>query len=141
MDSFSTEVIMASFGLDASRIDQVDGVSPIALRRDELEASVLRVWMEVLDVREIGLDDNFFDLGGDSLQMIRIVSRVLAISGVRIPLREFFDAPSARGNVQSLCAHGRFASEDPSVSMSTPALAESLRGDESPGPMEPDKED
>ena len=42
--------------------------------RDEVERRLVEVWEEVLEVEGIGVDDNFFDLGGDSSKAIRIFS-------------------------------------------------------------------
>lgn len=52
------------------------------------------VWCEVLGPERVGLDDNFFDLGGDSTSALRIASKLSAIFDVDIPLRTVFDAQS-----------------------------------------------
>ncbi|SDW03816.1 amino acid adenylation domain-containing protein [Marininema mesophilum] len=44
--------------------------------QDEIESTVAKVWQEVLGVQEIGLHENFFDVGGNSLKMIRLLSRL-----------------------------------------------------------------
>lgn len=49
-----------------------DRVSP----RNPLEERVSEIWTEVLQVEDIGIRENFFDLGGDSLEATKIVSRV-----------------------------------------------------------------
>ncbi|MED2590303.1 phosphopantetheine-binding protein, partial [Bacillus thuringiensis] len=41
---------------------------------DELETTVADVWKEVLGVEKVGLYDNFFDVGGNSLKMVRLFS-------------------------------------------------------------------
>ncbi|MDC7777729.1 non-ribosomal peptide synthetase/type I polyketide synthase [Bacillus cereus] len=43
---------------------------------DELETTVADVWKEVLGVEKVGLYDNFFDVGGNSLKMVRLFSRL-----------------------------------------------------------------
>ena len=48
----------------------------------------------MLDVRPIGIHDNFFDLGGHSLSAIRVVSRVFEQHQLEIPLRSLFQSPT-----------------------------------------------
>jgi Cys-tRNA(Pro) deacylase len=47
------------------------------------------VWREVLGVERVGIHDNFFDLGGDSIQSIRVVSRLREV-GIRTTPKDFF---------------------------------------------------
>nr|WP_258957390.1 non-ribosomal peptide synthetase [Bacillus wiedmannii] len=44
--------------------------------RDEIELCVARVFEEILGIERIGIDDSFFELGGDSIKAIRIVSKL-----------------------------------------------------------------
>ncbi|NMN98649.1 amino acid adenylation domain-containing protein [Nocardiaceae bacterium YC2-7] len=62
------------------------------------ERAVADVFAAVLGVERVGSDDNFFDLGGNSLTATRTVARVNAALGTRIGVLELFDAPT----VQSL---------------------------------------
>ena len=43
-----------------------------------LEGALVRIWREVLEVRGLGVHDNFFDVGGHSLLAMRLVSRITA---------------------------------------------------------------
>jgi amino acid adenylation domain-containing protein/non-ribosomal peptide synthase protein (TIGR01720 family) len=56
------------------------------------EAQVAAIWQQVLGVERIGRDDRFFALGGHSLKATQIVSRILRQLGVKVSLREFFEA-------------------------------------------------
>ncbi|WP_246561341.1 acyl carrier protein [Streptomyces roseirectus] len=56
--------------------------------------AVADVWRDVLGVREIGVDDDFFLLGGDSLQAATVVARLSARLGVRVPLRTLLSGPT-----------------------------------------------
>jgi hypothetical protein len=62
-----------------------------------LEEALGRVWAELLGVERVGAADGFFDLGGHSLLATRLVARVAALVGVRVPLRSLFEAPTLRG--------------------------------------------
>ena len=56
--------------------------------RHELEKSLVEVWSDVLRVEGIGVDDNFFDLGGDSLIATQILSRIRDVAAADISLQE-----------------------------------------------------
>lgn len=62
--------------------------------RDAVEAVLAAIWAEVLNVEDIGAFDNFFVLGGDSIQAIQVVSRIAGIFQVDIPLVELFRKPT-----------------------------------------------
>ena len=62
--------------------------------RNELERQLVALWEEVLDIRPIGVDDNFFDLGGHSLLGARIISEVHRQCGTELPLRALFESPT-----------------------------------------------
>ncbi len=58
--------------------------------RNELEATLVRVWQSVLHVPNLGVRDNFFDLGGHSLMAARVLSEVEKITGKELPLSALF---------------------------------------------------
>jgi acyl carrier protein len=59
------------------------------------ERVVLEVWRDVLRCDGIALDDDFFDLGGDSLLAVRVLARIEELLGYRMALLELFDFPTA----------------------------------------------
>lgn len=61
---------------------------------NEVESAVVEIWQAVLGVPQIGIHDDFFDLGGHSLPAIRIVSRINALYGIDFPIDQFFNAPT-----------------------------------------------
>jgi amino acid adenylation domain-containing protein len=60
--------------------------------RNEAERSLAAVWRDLLGISEIGIHDDFFDLGGDSLLVARMAFQVRAAVGVELSLRTFFEA-------------------------------------------------
>jgi len=62
--------------------------------RFPVEETLERIWRGLLGVERVGIRSNFFDLGGDSLAAMRMMSRVRSTLNVKISLRNFFDAPT-----------------------------------------------
>lgn len=76
--------------------DDTDATRPFAAPTTWAETEVAASFAEVLGVQLVGLDDNFFDLGGNSLQAARILARLSGTSGIDITMREFYAAPRVR---------------------------------------------
>jgi amino acid adenylation domain-containing protein len=62
-----------------------------------IERTVAEVFAEVLDRERIGADSGFFDNGGNSLQALRVVSRLNKAFGIKFKLRNLFRNPTVRG--------------------------------------------
>ena len=63
--------------------------------RGEVERELARIWGEVLRVERIGVHDNFFDLGGDSILSIQVIARA-AEKGLRLTPRQVFQHQTVR---------------------------------------------
>jgi len=63
------------------------------------ENVVAGIWEQTLGIEQVGVVDNFFDLGGNSLSAIRIIVRLREIFQVDLPLRGLFEAPTVAGVV------------------------------------------
>jgi acyl carrier protein len=59
--------------------------------RTPTEAAIAAIWEGLLHRERVGAEDNFFDLGGDSLLATQVVSRVRAAFEIELPLRRFFE--------------------------------------------------
>ncbi|HEX2084805.1 MAG TPA: SDR family NAD(P)-dependent oxidoreductase [Solirubrobacteraceae bacterium] len=66
---------------------------PADSRHEKLLADL---WAEVLGLEEVGVDDNFFDLGGNSLMGLQLITRVKRELKVRVPAVALFEAPTIR---------------------------------------------
>ena len=64
--------------------------------RSEVERQLAAIWADVLDVDRVGVHDNFFDLGGDSLLSIQVISRA-ARSGLWLTPRQLFAYQTVAG--------------------------------------------
>ncbi|MFB9905656.1 amino acid adenylation domain-containing protein [Allokutzneria oryzae] len=58
------------------------------------EQALAELWAEVLKLDRVGVHDDFFALGGDSITSLRLVSRVRRAFGVELSPRELFDGPT-----------------------------------------------
>nr|QEO74905.1 condensation domain-containing protein [uncultured bacterium] len=77
------------------------------------EQVIAEIWREVLGVHRVGVLDDFFDLGGDSVLGIQVVSRVRARLGVAPSPRLLFDAPSAGAFAAAVAALDAVAAPAP----------------------------
>lgn len=62
--------------------------------RNDLEERLVAIWQELLGISEVGVQDNFFDLGGHSLIAVRLFARVKKVFSVEFPISVLFDAPT-----------------------------------------------
>ncbi|MEU7133057.1 amino acid adenylation domain-containing protein [Streptomyces sp. NPDC046261] len=70
--------------------------------RTDAEKLVAAVWQDLLDAEDVGLDDDFFQLGGTSLQLTRMAHRLHAASGRQVPLRGLFTASTVEAQARLL---------------------------------------
>lgn len=67
---------------------------PYAPPRTEIEKTLAQIWSEVLGVDKIGINDNFFQLGGHSLLGIRMIGKLRNEFGVEMHVRQIFTTPT-----------------------------------------------
>lgn len=78
--------------------------SEFGLPQTSTEASLVRLWGEVLGLEQVGRDDNFFELGGHSLLATRLIARIRQTFRVDLSLRRLFENPTISA-VASLIDH------------------------------------
>ncbi|WP_345623568.1 thioesterase domain-containing protein, partial [Streptomyces ziwulingensis] len=82
--------------------------------RTEDETVLAELFEEVLGTDRVGIDDDFFALGGHSLLVVRLVSRIAAATGVPVPIRTVFQHSTVAGLATRFRgAAGPAAAEDP----------------------------
>ncbi|RYF02097.1 MAG: amino acid adenylation domain-containing protein [Comamonadaceae bacterium] len=62
--------------------------------RTPTEEILAGIWCKLLDVQDVGLEDNFFSLGGHSLMATRVISRIRQTFNVDLSLRSVFESPT-----------------------------------------------
>jgi len=85
---------------------------------DEIERVMCRIWAEVLGIDRVGLDDNFFEIGGHSLLAARLFARLDEALGRLLPLGVLFTSPTVR----ALAEHYRAAPEPTGPSALVPLI-------------------
>ena len=68
--------------------------TPFVTPSTPVEEDLSRIWSEVLSLDQVGIRDNFFDLGGHSLAAARVVSQVIKQFQLELPLQSLFQSPT-----------------------------------------------
>jgi len=63
----------------------------------DTQMRIARIWAELLVLDDVGINDPFLELGGDSLMASKVMSRMRDSFGVELPLRAIFDTPTVAG--------------------------------------------
>jgi amino acid adenylation domain-containing protein len=87
--------------VDRRRLPEPDGRregsrGSLVAPRNALERTIAQVWRDVLRLDEVGVDDNFFDLGGHSLLLVRVQTRLRETLNREVPIVEMFQYPTIR---------------------------------------------
>jgi len=72
----------------------VDGAPSPDAPRDDVERTLADLWTALLGVEDVGIRDNFFDLGGHSLVAVRLFARIKKLYGVDLSISVLFEAPT-----------------------------------------------
>ncbi|WP_371483895.1 amino acid adenylation domain-containing protein [Kitasatospora sp. NBC_00315] len=84
--------------LDLAALPRIDPAAAVAREylapRSDAESLIADIWQEVLGIDRAGVLDDFFDLGGDSLLVTRVVARIRATVGLEVQVRDAFDSPT-----------------------------------------------
>jgi len=91
--------------------------------RTELEATLAAVWGAVLGVDSVGVEDDFFELGGNSLIAVQLISQIRKTAGVKLPMRSLFETPTVAGMTKLVEGLRAAEQEAPVPEASIPRLA------------------
>ncbi|HEY0739681.1 MAG TPA: amino acid adenylation domain-containing protein, partial [Herpetosiphonaceae bacterium] len=81
--------------------------TPFVAPRSPLEEALVTIWRDSCRLSQIGVDDNFFKLGGNSLTATQIVSRVQRAFHIHLTIRDIFAAPTVAALARHLRTHER----------------------------------
>jgi acyl transferase domain-containing protein/acyl carrier protein len=84
-----------------------DLATPYVAPATDAEERIAAIWQEVLGIDRIGVDDDFFALGGHSLAAVQIGAKIQRQFAVELDLRDFFAGPTVASTVALLTAAGR----------------------------------
>ncbi len=87
----------------ADRSNLGDYVAPT----NGLQEQLAELWADVVGMPQVGTDDDFFDLGGNSLVAVQLVSRVRDTLGHKLSMRSLFEAPTVAGMAAAIEAQRR----------------------------------
>ncbi len=97
-------------------ITQTTG-EPFAAPTSMVHQQLRQIWEELLDVRPIGIRDNFFYLGGHSLLAARLVDQIEQVFGKKLPLATFFAGPTIEQLAQAMQTEEERSSRTPLVAV------------------------
>jgi natural product biosynthesis luciferase-like monooxygenase protein len=60
------------------------------------EQAIAAIWRDILHAERVGVDDNFFDFGGHSLQVVQVQNRLRETLGIDVPVLKLFQFPTVR---------------------------------------------
>ncbi len=84
---------------------------------DETTERLLAMWRELLGLDSVGVDDNYFDLGGDSALAVHLFARIEKEFGVKLPLATLFEAQTVSELTEVLRSKAQPAGWSPLVSV------------------------
>jgi amino acid adenylation domain-containing protein len=113
--------------LDRRALPEIDraglgGGAPRVEPRDAVEKTLAGIWAQLLRLERVGVHDNFFDFGGDSLLAMQFISRVSGAFPVEIPLHSLFAAPTIAAVAEVIRRAASGGAEGASLA-ATPILA------------------
>jgi len=79
--------------------------------QNELEELLITIWQDLLFVRQVSIHDNFFNLGGDSIKVIRLVSKLRKALNYNIEIFEVYQAKSLKELALIIKSHQGHASK------------------------------
>jgi phthiocerol/phenolphthiocerol synthesis type-I polyketide synthase E len=95
--------------LPASALQSRDSAVPAEVQRaelvlphDEMEQQLIQIWEDLLRVKPIGIRDNYFELGGNSLLAVQLVSRIEKVFHVRLPLSSLVHSQTPEALARSI---------------------------------------
>jgi amino acid adenylation domain-containing protein len=98
--------LLSNGKLDRRRLRQqgnpVMGERSLEEPRTPVEAKLVAIWQDVLELPKVGIRENFFSLGGHSLLLTQVSLRISKEFGVELPLRDLFNAQTVEAMTEAI---------------------------------------
>ncbi len=78
---------------DSGIVSGTENVAPT----NPIEEKIASIWKEHLSIKEVGIKDDYFHLGGDSIKMIRFINSINKLFNTDIPIATFYENPTIEG--------------------------------------------
>ena len=105
LNARDTQEPVAKAVLSKKRIPRPGLDSDYVPARNDMERKLVEIWCEFFGFEKIGTRDDFFELGGDSLKAMTIISKICKESGIEVPIGEFFNRPTINKLCEYMMAH------------------------------------
>jgi len=109
--------------LPAPNASSAPSSAPFLAPGTRLEEQIAEIWRKDLKLTSVGIDDNFFDIGGHSLSLVRVHQQLQKTLAREIPITELFQFPTIRSLAERI---GR-QNEDDNLGDKTRARAQLQR--------------
>ncbi len=84
--------------------NEINNTQSFVAPRDEAEEAVAEIWREVLGIQQLGIHDDFFDLGGHSLAGVQVTAKVQELFNIEMPVTILFEATTIAKFVDRMAA-------------------------------------
>jgi len=79
-----------------------NSVTRVSVQLDDSTQQLRRIWQRLLGIESVDLDQNYFDLGGDSILAVQLFAQIEQVFKVKLPVATLFDAPTITELAQAL---------------------------------------
>jgi acyl carrier protein len=97
-----------------------DGVNTTP--KNDIEQTLMEIWQKVLQISQVGTQDNFFHLGGNSLVAVRLIKEIFSVFNVDLPLISLFKSPTIADLAREISAQ-TFANKSHNVQVDLMAIS------------------
>ena len=104
LDALATDRVVAEGDTQTSAFERPELSASFLAPRTRLERELAAMWCELLGVDRVGVRDDFFELGGQSLVAVRLFARIRKKYGAELALSTLFEAPTIEGCAAVLAA-------------------------------------
>jgi len=96
-DMYDPEQVLKAIETQKQQRARPEAEGTYVAPRTEVEQELVKIWAAVLGLPRVGVNDNFFKLGGNSIIAAQLLSRVRDSFQVELPLRLMFEMPTVAG--------------------------------------------